>query len=634
MKINKSILAVLCVSILTLSSLIAVTEVLAINPAIPLETINQTLGAPTYGNWTYGSGSSCYSYDLAMAADGGYLIAGKLETYVPTWSWDAWLIKVDSAGIQQWNKSYGYPRAEAAYSIINCSDGGYAFTGYTTSFSTDTAMWLVKIDENGTEQWFRTFGETGRRYGLNLIETSDGGFLIVGYIDQFSNGNFDYYIVKTNSMGYYMWDKTFGYSGIDAAYGAVETADKCYVIAGSTNTSQSGFKGWLIKVDSNGNQIWNRTYTGPMPGSFRRIVKTSNGFTMVGSTDVLDEDRIWLVNVDENGTVIWSQIYGDNTTYCPVLDLIMTQDEGYALTGYTYSSEAFCDLFLIKADKTGKMAWNQTFGGSRYDDGWAILQTSYGYALAGSSESYNNLTRSQYWLVLMDSNGRINYNLTTHTIGQGTISSGNQTFISGTKVNLAAVPADGWVFSGWTGAATGTTNTTITMDNDKTVTATFNQTPYNLTIITVGSGSVYPGNQSYNRGTNVSLSATNAGGWSFSGWSGDVTGSSNTTIIMSTNKIVTATFTQDSTPTPTPTATTTPSPTSSSSPVSTPTSTPASTSQASPSPSMSASRSPTPSPPTVTQNPAPSVPELSSIILVPAILSAIIAMVIKRSQRK
>ena len=115
--------------------------------------------------------------------------------------------------------------------------------------------------------------------------------------------------------------------------------------------------------------------------------------------------------------------------------------------------------------------------------------------MGGESQSYNSLTNNQYWLILTDNNGRINYNLTTCTVGQGTISSGNQTYMSGTTVDLVAVPADGWIFNGWSGDASGTSNTSITMNNDKTVTATFTQIPYDLTIITVGSGSVYPGNQ-------------------------------------------------------------------------------------------------------------------------------------------
>jgi uncharacterized repeat protein (TIGR02543 family) len=140
------------------------------------------------------------------------------------------------------------------------------------------------------------------------------------------------------------------------------------------------------------------------------------------------------------------------------------------------------------------------------------------------------------------------YDLTVATVGQGSVSPGNQTSIyAGTTLNLVAIPDEGWTFEGWSGDASGTTNTTITMNSDKSVTATFTEAPpVNLTMLTTGQGSVIPGNASYSSGSSVDLKAIPAAGWSFSGWTGDASGSENTTITMNSNKTVTATFTQDS----------------------------------------------------------------------------------------
>jgi uncharacterized repeat protein (TIGR02543 family) len=139
------------------------------------------------------------------------------------------------------------------------------------------------------------------------------------------------------------------------------------------------------------------------------------------------------------------------------------------------------------------------------------------------------------------------YDLTVATVGQGSVSPGNQTSIyAGTTLNLVAIPDEDWIFEGWSGAASGTTNTTITMNSDKSVTATFTEAPpVNLTMLTVGQGSIIPGNTSYSLGSSVDLKAIPAAGWSFSGWTGDASGSENTTITMTGNKTVTATFTQD-----------------------------------------------------------------------------------------
>ncbi len=137
------------------------------------------------------------------------------------------------------------------------------------------------------------------------------------------------------------------------------------------------------------------------------------------------------------------------------------------------------------------------------------------------------------------------YSLTIYTVDQGTVSPGNSTHLSGAGVDLVAISASGWHFSGWSGAATGTANTTLIMDGNKIVTATFTQDTYTLTMLTVGQGMVSPSNQSYLSGTLVPLFAVKSAGWSFDGWTGDATGTSNTTIMMSGNKTVTATFTQN-----------------------------------------------------------------------------------------
>ena len=138
------------------------------------------------------------------------------------------------------------------------------------------------------------------------------------------------------------------------------------------------------------------------------------------------------------------------------------------------------------------------------------------------------------------------YTLTMYTQGQGTVSPSNGSYSYDESVSLKATTAPGWSFAGWNGDATGTTNTTITMDENKVVTATFTQNSYKLTAITTGQGTVSASNQTVLSGTTLDLTATPAEGWSFAGWSGDVTGTANTTIIMNSNKVVTATFIQDS----------------------------------------------------------------------------------------
>ena len=145
------------------------------------------------------------------------------------------------------------------------------------------------------------------------------------------------------------------------------------------------------------------------------------------------------------------------------------------------------------------------------------------------------------------------FTLTTNVSGSGTITRNPNasSYASGTVVSLTATPASGWVFSGWSGAVTGTTNPiNVTMDANKTVTATFTQstgTNFTLTTSVSGSGtiSLNPSGGTYASGTVVSATATPASGWTFSGWSGAATGTANpVSITMNANKSLTATFAQ------------------------------------------------------------------------------------------
>jgi len=137
------------------------------------------------------------------------------------------------------------------------------------------------------------------------------------------------------------------------------------------------------------------------------------------------------------------------------------------------------------------------------------------------------------------------YMLTMLVVGEGTVSPSNGTYVQGTTVSLEAIGAEGWSFSEWSGDASGTGNTTITMNSNKVVTATFTQNEYTLTMLVAGEGTVSPSNGTYLSGATVSLEAIPSEGWGFSEWSGDASGTGNTTLVMDGNKTVTATFTQN-----------------------------------------------------------------------------------------
>ena len=194
----------------------------------------------------------------------------------------------------------------------------------------------------------------------------------------------------------------------------------------------------------------------------------------------------------------------------------------------------------------------------QYDSASVLATPDSGYVLdywllngtnVGSANPYTiNMTANYNLAAVFTPVPPLQYSLTMYTVGQGSVTPGNGTYTSGTVVDIKAFNVAGWAFQGWSGDASGSSNTTVTMNGPVTVTATFTQNQYSLTMYTVGQGTVSPGNGTYLSGTNVDIKAFNAAGWTFQGWSGDASGSANTTVTMSSNKVVTAAFTQNSPP--------------------------------------------------------------------------------------
>jgi hypothetical protein len=147
-------------------------------------------------NKTYGGASYDEAHSAFQTSDGGYALAGE------TWSFGGgtnyWLVKTDALGNMQWNRTYGGSNTDKAYSAIQTSDGGYALTGYTLSYGAGSYdFWLVKTDSTGNVQWNKTYGGTNEDVAISLIQTKDGSYSLAGYTKSYGGGNQDFYLVKT-----------------------------------------------------------------------------------------------------------------------------------------------------------------------------------------------------------------------------------------------------------------------------------------------------------------------------------------------------------------------------------------------------------------------------------------------------
>ena len=192
-------------------------------------------------------------HSIQQTLDGGYIIAGETETRGgrgrPDHR-DVWLIKINPEGAIEWSQRFGGEKWDIGYSVQQTLDGGFIITGKTASFGAGAAdIWLIKTDSKGEKIWDKTFGGEGWDTGYSVQQTVDKGFIIGGGTASFGAGERDIWLIKTDSKGEKIWDKTFGGEGWDTGYSVQQTVDKGYIIAGETVPLGLGLPNfWIIKT--------------------------------------------------------------------------------------------------------------------------------------------------------------------------------------------------------------------------------------------------------------------------------------------------------------------------------------------------------------------------------------------------
>jgi len=379
--------------------------------ALPLTV--QAEASSTMWSQTYGGPNNDLAEAIVQTSDGGYAIAGYTWSFSDDNSALCWLIKVDSSGNMEWNKTYGgqetsSPSADSM-AMIQTSDGGYAlscFIAKTLGDEIDSGFWLFKVDSSGNMEWNQKHWREGLNHPYSLVQTADGGYALAG---ETSGG--DFWFVKMDSLGNMMWNKTYGGGGVDYARSLVQTSDGGYAILGEKGSGYFSSTSvlWLIKTDSAGNMEWNQTYGKEEATKYvRPLVQTSDGgYAMAGSTNAFGAggSDFWLIKTDSFGNMIWNKTYG-GADGDRALDLVQTGDGGYALAGFTQSFGAGeTDFWVVKTDSSGNIQWNQTYGGQKGDSVWAIVQTADGgYALAGQTASFG-AGEGDAWLIKTDEYG-------------------------------------------------------------------------------------------------------------------------------------------------------------------------------------------------------------------------------------
>jgi len=342
---------------------------------------------------TYGGSNDDKGESVQQVSDGGYIIAGGTDSF-GAGSYDVYLLKTDPSGDTLWTRTYGGSNWDYGWSVEQNPDGGYIIAGYTESFGAGGAdVYLLKTDSSGDTLWTRAYGGSDWDYGYSVRETSDGGYVIAGYTTSFGAGGADVYLVKTDSSGDTLWTRAYGGSDSDGGYSIQQTTDGGYIIAGYTSSFGAGYSDvYLVKTDSSGDSLWTRTYGGSYDDYGWSVQQTSDGgYIIAGETESFGagSDDVYLVKTDSSGDTLWTRTHG-GSDYDRGYSVQQTSDGGYVVAGFTMSFGAGNDdVYLLKTDSSGDTLWTRTYGGSDHDAGSSVQQTSDGgYIIAGFTGSF------------------------------------------------------------------------------------------------------------------------------------------------------------------------------------------------------------------------------------------------------
>ncbi len=344
-----------------------------------------TLGANLFAQepeliWSenYGGEGNQYGNNAIIATpDGGYVALGLIEHDEAPWN-EILFFKVDEEGnlVEDWGATYGGEWNDWYSTVISTRDGGYAILAYTYSFGEGAAdFWLIKTDENGEEEWQRTYGTEGYEgtHGWSsLIQMEDGGFVLAGHTASniWVGSARDGFVVRTDDDGEELWRRTIGTEGNSDFFRCVLPAreDGHAILIGATSSwDADGVDCWVMEIDATvdgeGEEVFSRTYGGEGDQGGTSPILCEEGLA-IASISVFEDVpyQFWLLRLDDDYEVMWSKSYGGELDDVP-FGIGLAQDGGFALGGYTDSfGQGGRDGWLLLTDAWGDSVWSVTAG--------------------------------------------------------------------------------------------------------------------------------------------------------------------------------------------------------------------------------------------------------------------------------
>lgn len=404
-----------------------------------------TLCAQTTIQWQkrFGGSQRDAGYSMQQTPDGGYFITGWSNSddidfadhHGSVLKLDGIVIKLDSTGAVQWKRSLGGTDNDLCPSMALAHDG-YLVAGGSSSNDGDikgdhhgavgvSDCWIIKLDTNGNTVWSKSYGGTQEDDILRIVSAGDGGYVfaarslsndgdVTGHHGDSTTA--DFWVVKIDSLGKILWERSLGGTDFDAPFALTRTDDSAYVLAGDANSNDGDVSGnhggsdiWVVKVNDTGRIVWENSFGSPFNEDMNSVTMASDGGYIVGGSaygtggDITlhhghnDEYDIWVFKLSRAGELLWQKTLG-GTGRDYEQDVHATPDNGCLVAGYSTSNDidvsghhgdtTTYDAWVVKLDSSGTLQWQRSVGGTQLDGASGIIPTrDGGCAFAGNTAS-------------------------------------------------------------------------------------------------------------------------------------------------------------------------------------------------------------------------------------------------------
>jgi hypothetical protein len=384
---------------------------------------------------SYGWTNPDICFDIVAKQNGFSFIGfGGMVTNQP----DYWLFDADSSGAVLREKYVGSPGDEVVSTGRPAADGGLFIGGRSTSgiggFKSETNngagdFWVVRLSQSGGKVWDRTFGSAGEDFLTSIVPLNDGGCVLGGISSSISGtsipggnkispsfGGGDYWAIRLDATGTKLWEVCYGTTNYDSLRVVLPATDGGFLLAGDSRGSTTSTGGgnrlvtgygnidfWVIKIDSQGNRVWEAAYGGSSSDVVWCAARTSDGGYVLGGGAASFANGVktspnyggrdyWLVRIDANGQKIWDRSYGGDGGD-EIMAVEQLADGGFMMGGRSTSGISgnkaspgygFGDYWIVRTDANGEKLWEMSLGGTSDEWPYAMRQmTDGGWVIGG-----------------------------------------------------------------------------------------------------------------------------------------------------------------------------------------------------------------------------------------------------------